>query len=95
MVLRRVQGSGGGARDAVGMQVRQHEAEQDTDVLDTWFSSGLLPFTSLGWPESTRDEEVFLSQFADDYRLRHPVFWVARMIMLGCWFIDAATQAGQ
>ena len=33
--------------------------EQDTDVLDTWFSSGLLPFTALGWPEKTRDQEVF------------------------------------
>ena len=35
------------------------ELKQDTDVLDTWFSSGLLPFTTLGWPEKTRDQEVF------------------------------------
>src|SRR6266700_281047 len=35
------------------------ELTQDTDVLDTWFSSGLLPFTTLGWPEKTRDQEVF------------------------------------
>jgi len=33
--------------------------EQETDVLDTWFSSGLLPFTTLGWPEKTRDQQVF------------------------------------
>ena len=35
------------------------QLEQDTDVLDTWFSSGLLPFTTLGWPEKTRDQQVF------------------------------------
>jgi len=33
--------------------------EQDPDVLDTWFSSGLLPFTALGWPDATRDLEAF------------------------------------
>src|SRR5438270_10817437 len=33
--------------------------EQDPDVLDTWFSSGLLPFTALGWPDATRDLEIF------------------------------------
>src|SRR5260370_34419790 len=33
--------------------------EQVSDVLDTWFSSGLLPFTTLGWPEITRDQAVF------------------------------------
>jgi valyl-tRNA synthetase len=33
--------------------------KQDPDVLDTWFSSGLLPFTALGWPEATRDLEIF------------------------------------
>src|SRR5262249_32697513 len=33
--------------------------EQETDVLDTWFSSALLPFTTLGWPQKTRDLEVF------------------------------------
>ena len=37
----------------------KRKLEQDTDVLDTWFSSGLLPFTTLGWPEETRDLEVF------------------------------------
>ena len=40
-------------------EVRRLELKQDTDVLDTWFSSGLLPFTTLGWPEKTRDLEVF------------------------------------
>ncbi len=46
---------------------------QVSDVLDTWFSSGLLPFTTLGWPEKTRDLDVFYPEHADDHRLRHPL----------------------
>jgi valyl-tRNA synthetase len=60
--------------------------EQDTDVLDTWFSSGLLPFTTLGWPEATRDEEVFYPNSLMITGFDILFFWVARMIMLGCWF---------
>ena len=52
----------------------ESELKQDTDVLDTWFSSGLLPFTTLGWPEKTRDSGSFLSDHAVDHRLRDPVF---------------------
>src|SRR3974390_2901822 len=57
--------------------------EQDTDVLDTWFSSGLLPFTTLGWPEKTRDQEGFYptTLLITAYELLF--FWVARMIMFG------------
>jgi valyl-tRNA synthetase len=67
---------------------------QETDVLDTWFSSGLLPISVFGWP--------FLGPDADgrasiDFQTFYPTsllvtgfdilfFWVARMIMLGCWF---------
>ena len=58
--------------------------EQDTDVLDTWFSSGLLPFTTLGWPEATRDEEVFYPNSLMITGFDILFFWVARMIMLGC-----------
>ncbi len=61
--------------------------EQDTDVLDTWFSSGLLPFTTLGWPEATRDEEVFYPNSLMITGFDILFFWVARMIMLGCWFM--------
>jgi valyl-tRNA synthetase len=61
--------------------------EQDTDVLDTWFSSGLLPFTTLGWPASTRDEEVFYPDSLMITGFDILFFWVARMIMLGCWFM--------
>ncbi len=58
--------------------------EQDTDVLDTWFSSGLLPFTTLGWPEKTRDLEVFYPTSLLITGFDILFFWVARMIMMGC-----------
>jgi len=61
--------------------------EQDMDVLDTWFSSGLLPFTTLGWPEATRDLEVFYPNSLMITGFDILFFWVARMIMLGCWFM--------
>jgi valyl-tRNA synthetase len=61
--------------------------EQDSDVLDTWFSSGLLPFTALGWPEATLDLEVFYPTSLLITGFDILFFWVARMIMLGCWFM--------
>ncbi|HWX53961.1 MAG TPA: valine--tRNA ligase [Verrucomicrobiae bacterium] len=63
------------------------QLEQDTDVLDTWFSSGLLPFTSLGWPEKTRDLDVFYPTSLLITGFDILFFWVARMIMLGCHFM--------
>ena len=62
--------------------------EQDADVLDTWFSSGLLPFTAFGWPEKTRDLEVFYPTSLLITGFDILFFWVARMIMLGCHFMD-------
>ena len=61
--------------------------EQDTDVLDTWFSSALLPFTSLGWPEKTRDLDVFYPTSLLLTAFDILFFWVARMIMMGCHFM--------
>jgi valyl-tRNA synthetase len=66
------------------------ELKQDSDVLDTWFSSGLLPFTTLGWPELTRDLEVFYPTSLLITGFDILFFWVARMIMLGCWFMRRA-----
>src|SRR5579884_3503677 len=60
---------------------------QDPDVLDTWFSSGLLPFTVFGWPERTRDLDVFYPTSLLITGFDILFFWVARMIMLGCWFM--------
>ena len=57
--------------------------EQDPDVLDTWFSSGLWPFSTMGWPESTEDLERFYptSVLVTGYDILF--FWVARMMMFG------------
>ena len=60
---------------------------QDKDVLDTWFSSGLLPFTVFGWPEKTRDLDVFYPTTLLITGFDILFFWVARMIMLGCHFM--------
>ncbi len=60
---------------------------QDPDVLDTWFSSGLLPFTVFGWPEKTRDLDVFYPTSLLITGFDILFFWVARMIMLGCHFM--------
>jgi valyl-tRNA synthetase len=68
--------------------------EQDTDVLDTWFSSGLLPFTTLGWPEPTRDLDVFYPNSLMITGFDILFFWVARMIMLGCWFMMPPHKPG-
>lgn len=57
--------------------------EQDPDVLDTWFSSGLWPFSTMGWPESGRDLETYYptSVLVTGYDILF--FWVARMMMFG------------
>src|SRR5256884_6583167 len=68
------------------------ELTQDRDVLDTWFSSGLLPFTTLGWPEKTRDEEVFYPTTLLITAYEILFFWVARMIMFGCHFMKGHKQ---
>ncbi|GHG00894.1 valine--tRNA ligase [Streptomyces filamentosus] len=61
---------------------------QDTDVLDTWFSSGLWPFSTMGWPERTPDLEKFYpnSVLVTGYDLMF--FWVARMMMFGLYAMD-------
>jgi valyl-tRNA synthetase len=62
------------------------ELQQDPDVLDTWFSSGLWPFSTLGWPEKTADFERYYptTLLITGYDILF--FWVARMIMLGLHF---------
>jgi valyl-tRNA synthetase len=66
--------------------------KQEVDVLDTWFSSGLLPFTTLGWPEKTRDEEVFYPNALMITGFDIIFFWLARMIMFGCHFMRGHKQ---
>ena len=59
---------------------------QETDVLDTWFSSGLWPFSTLGWPDDTADLRRYYPTTV--LITAHDIifFWVARMMMLGLWF---------
>jgi valyl-tRNA synthetase len=66
--------------------------EQVSDVLDTWFSSGLLPFTTLGWPQKTRDQAVFYPTTLLITAYEILFFWVARMIMFGCHFMQGHEQ---
>ncbi len=60
--------------------------EQDPDVLDTWFSSGLWPFSTLGWPEETPDFKYFYPTTMMETGYDILFFWVARMIMFGIEF---------
>ena len=62
------------------------ELTRDEDVLDTWYSSALVPFSSLGWPAKTKDLELFLpsSVLVTGYEIIF--FWVARMIMMTTHF---------
>jgi len=59
------------------------EIRQDEDVLDTWFSSGLWPFSTLGWPKDTADMRAFYPNTILETGFDILFFWVARMIMLG------------
>ncbi|MBU2549729.1 MAG: valine--tRNA ligase, partial [Proteobacteria bacterium] len=61
--------------------------EQETDVLDTWFSSALWPFSTLGWPERTPDLERYYPTSVLVTGFDILFFWVARMMMMGLWFM--------
>jgi valyl-tRNA synthetase len=60
---------------------------QDADVLDTWFSSALWPFSTLGWPKETEDLKTFYPTAALVTSFDIIFFWVARMIMMGLKFM--------
>jgi valyl-tRNA synthetase len=64
------------------------ELRQDDDVLDTWFSSALWPFTTLGWPDKTPRLEQFYPSSVLVTGFDIIFFWVARMIMMGLRFMD-------
>jgi valyl-tRNA synthetase len=63
------------------------QLEQDTDVLDTWFSSGLLPASPMGWPEKTADQATFYPTTLLITGFDILFFWVARMIMMNTFFM--------
>jgi valyl-tRNA synthetase len=61
---------------------------QEEQVLDTWFSSGMWPLSTLGWPEKTED---LVKYYPWNFEITAPeikYLWIARMIMLGLWFND-------
>ena len=70
---------------------------QSTDVLDTWFSSGLLPVSVFGWPHITAENRQDFDTFYPTSLLVTGFdilfFWVARMIMMGCWFAGDVPNA--
>ncbi len=61
--------------------------KRDEDVLDTWFSSALWPFSTLGWPEKTKALETFYPTAVLETGFDIIFFWVARMIMMGIHFV--------
>ncbi|NDC08234.1 MAG: valine--tRNA ligase [Oxalobacteraceae bacterium] len=80
------------ARDEADAKAQAAKAGQscpltrDDDVLDTWFSSALVPFSSLGWPEETPDYKLFLPSSVLVTGFDIIFFWVARMVMMTCHF---------
>lgn len=68
-------------------QCGQKELEREQDVLDTWFSSALWPFSTLGWPEKTKELELFYPTSVLVTAFDILFFWVARMIMFGLKFV--------
>ena len=68
-------------------EVCKGELRQESDVLDTWFSSGLWPFTTLGWPEHTKDLKTYYPTSLLITGFDILFFWVARMIMMGLRFM--------
>jgi valyl-tRNA synthetase len=64
------------------------ELKRDEDVLDTWFSSALWPFSTLGWPEKTKELETYYQTSTLVTGFDIIFFWVARMMMFGLHFMD-------
>ena len=78
-----------GADYAAGLQDGRYKlSEQDEDVLDTWFSSALWPFSTLGWPDDTKDVERYYPTDVLVTGFDIIFFWVARMMMMGIHFIQ-------
>ena len=72
--------------DPRGCPCGSQDLEQDPDVLDTWFSSALWPFSTMGWPDETEDLRVFYPTSLLITGFDILFFWVARMIMMGLEF---------
>jgi valyl-tRNA synthetase len=76
------------AAKKIGVEPSQLHLTQDEDVLDTWFSSGLFPFSVFGWPEQTNDLKAFFPTTLLETGLDILFFWVARMVMMSLELTD-------
>jgi valyl-tRNA synthetase len=82
-------GADGEPETYCGVEAPEGEGwERDPDVLDTWFSSGLWPFATLGWPEGTPELRAFYPTSVLSTARDILFLWVARMVMLGLRFAD-------
>jgi len=73
----------------LNIPLEEIEIEQDGDVLDTWFSSGLFPFSTMGWPdEENPDYKAFFPNTLLETGYDILFFWVARMVMMSLWLTD-------
>ncbi len=70
------------------VECRSFELHQDEDTFDTWFSSGLWPFSALGWPDDSHDLRTYYPTQVMETGHDILFFWVARMMMLGEWLTD-------
>jgi valyl-tRNA synthetase len=75
-------------REATSHYGHEVELTQDSDVLDTWFSSALWPFSTLGWPEQTDELKTYYPTSVLVTGFDIIFFWVARMMMMGIHFMD-------
>lgn len=71
------------ASERLGLKLDSLNVQQDEDVLDTWFSSGIFPFSVMGWPENTEDMIKYYPGNLLETGADIIFFWVARMVMLG------------
>ena len=78
----------GAAAQALAKHGREVSLRQDDDVLDTWFSSALWPYSTLGWPDSTAELKRYYPTSVLVTGFDIIFFWVARMIMFGLKFMD-------
>ena len=93
-----VAGQADGSEHAAALSASAHDSDefvgnayylwQDTDVLDTWFSSGLWPFSTMGWPNKTQELDTFYPGAVLVTAFDIIFFWVARMMMQGIKFMD-------
>jgi len=77
----------GSKRDTTGEKIISVELSRDPDVLDTWFSSALWPFSTLGWPDETPELKRFYPTSTLVTGFDIIFFWVARMMMMGLHFM--------